>query len=59
MIYLLLIIKFKLMTTLNKKKYHKKCIHEGCIKHPNFNLHTEKNGKYCFDHKLENMTHAC
>jgi len=35
------------MTTLNKKKYGKKCNHDGCIKRPVFNLPTEKDGTLC------------
>ena len=34
---------------------HKRCIFDGCNKQPNFNLPTETNGIYCFDHKKENM----
>jgi len=44
------------MINLNKiKKYGKKCNNAGCIKHPVFNIPTEKYGKFCFEHKLENM----
>ncbi len=33
----------------------KKCIEEGCIKHPTFNLPTETKAIYCNEHKKENM----
>ena len=32
-----------------------KCIHEGCITHPVYNLPTETKALYCFEHKKENM----
>ena len=33
----------------------KKCLYEGCNKQSYFNVPTEKNGIYCFEHKKENM----
>ena len=38
---------------INVKSKH--CIYDGCIKHPNFNLPTEKDGKFCVKHKLDGM----
>ena len=32
-----------------------RCIHDGCIKIPNYNLSTEKKALYCKEHKKENM----
>ena len=34
---------------------NKKCIFEGCIKTRTFNLPSEKNPIYCFEHKKDNM----
>ena len=33
----------------------KRCLSEGCIKVPSFNLPTESKGIYCSEHKLEGM----
>ncbi len=33
----------------------KKCEHPGCSTQPAFNVEGEKNGRFCFDHKLDNM----
>ena len=33
----------------------KRCIHNNCMKIPNFNIPTETKALYCFEHKLENM----
>jgi hypothetical protein len=30
---------------------HKRCIHENCMKHPTYNLPSEKKALYCFEHK--------
>jgi len=49
--------KHKSENMINVKSKH--CNHEGCVKRPNFNLPTEKDGKYCFKHKSDGMTHAC
>ena len=46
------IITDNFLRILNKNK---KCIHEGCGKHPVFNLPTETTALYCFEHKKENM----
>ena len=34
---------------------HKRCIHERCNKHPNYNLPTKTKPLYCKEHKLDNM----
>jgi hypothetical protein len=33
----------------------KRCIENGCEKHPSFNYETEKTADYCILHKLDNM----
>ena len=33
----------------------KRCIYEGCMKQPTFNLSTETKSLYCAEHKLKNM----
>ena len=33
----------------------KRCVYEGCNKHPTFNLPTETKPLFCFEHKKENM----
>jgi hypothetical protein len=33
----------------------KRCLEDGCIKHPSFNISNETKGLYCYEHKKENM----
>jgi len=37
------------------KKKNNQCIGENCFKKPTFNIPTETNALYCFEHKKENM----